>query len=109
LIEYYDDNSLELFDLAKDVGEQTNLATSEPDRAKRMQAQLAAWRTSVGAQANSPNPAYEQAAGDRIYRDFNSSLFPIKSTAVETAPLLLEWRRLMDEAVAGAKQKRKRE
>ena len=38
LIEFYEDGRLELFDLAKDASESTNLVDQQPDRAKQMAA-----------------------------------------------------------------------
>ncbi|MEZ6099225.1 MAG: sulfatase [Pirellulaceae bacterium] len=49
LLEFFEDGRLELYNVADDVGEENNLASSQPDRAKTMHAQLAAWRESVGA------------------------------------------------------------
>lgn len=44
LIERFDDNSLELYNLADDLSEKNNLANRMPERAKAMQQQLAQWR-----------------------------------------------------------------
>ena len=49
LIERFDDGSLELYDLVADIGEERNLASEKPDIAKRMVADLRAWRTETGA------------------------------------------------------------
>lgn len=49
LIERFDDGSLELFDLEKDLGEKTNLAKTKPDVAERLQKKLAAWRAETNA------------------------------------------------------------
>jgi arylsulfatase A-like enzyme len=56
LIEFLENNRLELYNLAKDLGEKTNLADVESARAQRMQEQLRQWRQAVGAQMPSPNP-----------------------------------------------------
>jgi arylsulfatase A-like enzyme len=56
LIEFLENNRLELYNLAKDLGEKTNLADVESARAQRMQQQLRQWRQAVGAQMPSPNP-----------------------------------------------------
>jgi arylsulfatase A-like enzyme len=57
LIEYYEDGRLELYNLKADLGEKTNLAASQPDKARAMQQMLATWRTQVGAQMPVPKPA----------------------------------------------------
>ncbi|MFN3167964.1 MAG: sulfatase [Phycisphaeraceae bacterium] len=43
LIKFYDDDSVELYNLADDIGETTDLADQMPGRAKRMEAKLGAW------------------------------------------------------------------
>ncbi|MBS0206138.1 MAG: sulfatase [Planctomycetes bacterium] len=55
LIEWYEDGSLELFNLRDDLGETKNLAASLPDKVQELQAKLAAWRTDVGAVMPTPN------------------------------------------------------
>ena len=59
LIERLDTNSLELYDLKSDVGEQRNLAKRNPEKAKELFELLNSWRQDVGAQPMRPNPHYE--------------------------------------------------
>ncbi len=59
LIEFHEDSRLELFDLANDIGEMTNLANAQADVASRLRAKLHAWRERVGAQMPTPNPDYD--------------------------------------------------
>ena len=49
LIERFDDDSLELYDLEADLGEQTNLAGKLPDVAARLHGKLRHWRAETGA------------------------------------------------------------
>lgn len=49
LIERYETGDVELYDLASDPGERTNLAGKEPARAASLRSQLGAWREDVGA------------------------------------------------------------
>ncbi len=56
LIERYETGALELYHLAHDPRERTNLAAQESARAKTMHAQLAAWREEVGAKMPGANP-----------------------------------------------------
>ena len=58
LIEHYETGRHELFDLARDVKESTNLADKEARRVLELAAQLDAWRKSVDAQMPAPNPEY---------------------------------------------------
>ena len=66
LIEFFEDNRLELYDLANDPGEKTNLATREPQRAASLQATLAEWRARVSARMPVPNPDYDPARADQL-------------------------------------------
>lgn len=59
LIEWYEDMSVELFNLKDDIGEQHNLAKSQPKRAKELAQRLHNWRKSVKAQMPTPNPDYK--------------------------------------------------
>ncbi len=59
LIEYFEDNRVELYDLAKDPGEANDLAATQPGVAKRLKQQLHAWRKSIDAQMPTPNPDYD--------------------------------------------------
>lgn len=54
LVEHYETNALELYDLSKDLGETTDLATQYPDKVKSLHQKLQQWRQSVGA--NMPIP-----------------------------------------------------
>ena len=58
LIEYYENNRRELFDLKADLSESRNLIEAKPEIAKALTAKLAAWRTEFGAQMPVPNPNY---------------------------------------------------
>jgi arylsulfatase A-like enzyme len=61
LIEWLEDGRLELFNVAQDVGEQTDLATKEPQRVAQLRDELRAWQKNVGAKLPTPNPAYVAA------------------------------------------------
>lgn len=65
LIEFFEDGSLELYDLGTDPHETTNLAAAHPEKAARLLARLVAWRESVGAQMPAPNPDYDPDATAR--------------------------------------------
>lgn len=59
LIEWYEDGRRELFNLREDLGEQKDLATSNPDQVTALAAKLEAWRKDVGALMPTPNPGYD--------------------------------------------------
>ncbi len=60
LLEYFEDDHVELYDLGKDLGEQNDLASSMPDRAESLRKQLHTWRESVGARVPVPNPDFKE-------------------------------------------------
>jgi len=60
LIEHFEDQRLELFDLSQDISETRDLSRAQPDRAARLHGMLKAWRTEVAARMPSPNPDYER-------------------------------------------------
>jgi len=63
LHEYFEDGALELYNLKDDISEKNDLATSNPEKAKAMHAQLKAWRKSTNAPVPSErNPEYDADA-----------------------------------------------
>jgi arylsulfatase A-like enzyme len=62
LVEFYEDMHLELYDLAADVGEKTDLAAKGPGKAAELRERLHRWRKAVGAQMPTPNPNFKPAA-----------------------------------------------
>jgi arylsulfatase A-like enzyme len=50
LIEFFEDNRIELYNLREDIGEQKNLAVAMPKKAKELRKQLAGWRKEIGAE-----------------------------------------------------------
>ena len=55
LIEFFEDNHVELYNLKDDIGEKNDLAKSNPAKVKELRDKLHAWRKSVGAQMPTPN------------------------------------------------------
>lgn len=64
LIEFFEDNHMELYNLALDPGEQYNFASSFADKAFDLREKLATWRTAVNAVMPKPNPGYNPALAD---------------------------------------------
>ncbi len=58
LVEWFDDGSVELYNLAADIGESNDLATTMPEKVKQMRDDLTAWRQRVGARLPTKNPNY---------------------------------------------------
>lgn len=64
LVEFYEDNHVELYNLKDDLGETRDLAAQLPDKATQLRERLKAWRQSVGAQMPAPNPDYDPRASE---------------------------------------------
>ena len=65
LIEFFEENTVELYDLKADLGERTNLAAQNPERVKSLRAQLATWRSDTGAVMPQPNPSAGEESGKK--------------------------------------------
>jgi len=99
LVEHYEDGRVELFNLAKDISETTDLSAREPRRVARLKNDLAAWRQRVGAQTNTPNPNFDPALHRQLYVDFVPSAFdPLRADAATWARVAA-WRKQMDAAL----------
>ncbi len=59
LLEYYEDNRLELFNLKQDPGETQDISTANPDLVRRLRMEMDVWRKKVGAQLPEPNPDWK--------------------------------------------------
>jgi arylsulfatase A-like enzyme len=56
LIEWFEDDSAELFNLASDLSEKNDIAAQHPDRVKELRERLHAWRNETGANMPRPKP-----------------------------------------------------
>jgi arylsulfatase A-like enzyme len=59
LIEWSEGNRRELFNVARDEGEQTDLSTAMPEKVQELGDLLTQWRREVGATQTAPNPRYD--------------------------------------------------
>ena len=60
LIEYFEDDHLELYDLDHDISETRDLAGQHPEILSRLHGMLRAWQKDVGARRPEPNPRYSR-------------------------------------------------
>lgn len=60
LIEFYDPPAVELYDLARDIGETRNLADERPEKVRQLRRKLTSWLLEVGATLHTPNPAFSE-------------------------------------------------
>ena len=62
MIEFFEDSSVKLFDLAVDPGERNDLATERPKDAELLRRRLENYLVSVEAQMPTLDPAFDPAA-----------------------------------------------
>ncbi len=74
LIEFFEDNHVELYHLSDDPEEKNDLAATQPDKAAELRAKLHAWRKADDAQLPTENPNYDPA---------NANAGPVKKPAPE--------------------------
>ena len=75
LLEYYENGTVQLFDLENDIGEQNDLADSQPEIAQRLKKMLHAWRSEVDAKMPYPKTATSKPApGARVAKPNNDRL-----------------------------------
>jgi len=58
LIEFFEDNRVELYNLRDDLGEQNDLAQANPEKATELREMLHAWQKQIDAKFPTPNPNY---------------------------------------------------
>lgn len=105
LVEYYDVEKDELYDLRTDLGQRQDLSAQQPERTARMRAALAAWRKDVGAQENRPNPDFDAAKFRQLYIDVDASRFePAKADHAQWEQIW-DWRKKMNAVVRESKAK----
>ena len=59
LLEYFENNTVQLFDLNKDIGELNDISKQQPEKVKELLGMLHQWRKNVGAQMMPSNPDYK--------------------------------------------------
>lgn len=59
LIEFYEDNHLELYNIKEDISEKTNLVPQMPQETTKLYQMLKDWRKEVDAEMPTPNPDYK--------------------------------------------------
>jgi arylsulfatase A-like enzyme len=101
LLEHYEDGRCELFNLADDPGERTNLAAAKPSLVADLRGKLEKWRREVGAQENTANPAFNAQLWRRLYHDVEPSRLPPEAKATAMAAELEPWRKLMNDVLPG--------
>lgn len=60
LIEFFEDNHVELYDLSNDIGETNDLSLEQPQKVAELRKMLHEWQGEVDAKMPSPNPSYKK-------------------------------------------------
>jgi arylsulfatase A-like enzyme len=81
IIEWYEDGSVELYNLRDDIGEARNLAAKMPEKARDMKARLDAWLKELNPEMPKPNPDYDKATetqglGPAIQEQLRTGVLP---------------------------------
>lgn len=70
LVEFHEDNRLELFNLENDIGEKRNLSAEHKPKTAELSAKLARWMKGVDAQMPSANPKFDPDKAANVGRQF---------------------------------------
>ena len=76
LIHYWEDGTEELYNLAADPQEQTDLATAEPERVAELSTLLLDFLTARNARYPTPDPEYRRADFNRKAAEYRDRLLP---------------------------------
>jgi arylsulfatase A-like enzyme len=98
LVEQYEDGSLELYNLAKDPSETTDLAAAEPARVAALRGKLEAWRRGVGAEPIKANPNFRRSLWEDCFVRTDVTKLQALPTSEAMRPLLADWRKAMNDA-----------
>jgi len=103
MVEFYDEEKAELYNLAADMSETHDLAAEQPKRVTQMRATLAAWCRANHAQSNRSNPDFDPVQYRALYQDIDSSKFnPLTATDAQWQQIW-GWRKGMNAATNAAK------
>jgi len=64
LIQFYEDNRIELYNIMMDIGETQNLEEKLPDKKRELLLLLQQWQGEVGARMPSKNPDYRDKSSN---------------------------------------------
>ncbi len=104
LVEFYDDELVELYNLRTDIGEQSDVAAEHPDRVATMRTALDTWRKDNNVQYNRPNPNYSEDRFHELYITFDASRFDPPAATDADWQAAWRWREGMNEVVKEARR-----
>jgi arylsulfatase A-like enzyme len=98
LVEMYDEDETELYDLSVDIGQKHDVARRHPGRVASMRNALDEWRGGNDVQYNKPNPGCDEEAFRSLYVDTDPSKFDPLIADEEEWAFIQTWRKGMNEA-----------
>lgn len=98
LVEFYDEEKVELYDLSVDIGEKHDLAGEQPERTAAMRTALDAWRKESNVQYNTLNPDCVEEEYKKLYVDFDAGKFNPLTASKEEWIRVQQWRKDMNDA-----------
>jgi arylsulfatase A len=106
-VTYYDTGEKQLFNLKNDISESKDLSQVEKQRTADLAKAHETWLNEINAQRNTPNPDFDPALFKKLYVDFDPSRPILRATAAEMEKDMADWRKLMNEVVAGSRAEQK--
>jgi arylsulfatase A len=76
LLEYFENGTVQLFNLKNDIGEQKDLSKIEIEKTKELKEKLHEWRQKVGAQMMKPNPDYNPLLKPEEFYKYKDAKMP---------------------------------
>ena len=76
LIHYWEDDSEELYDLASDGSEQSNVINANPEVAKKMSKKLLSWLQEVGANMATKDPEFDAKLAEERHENIVNEKWP---------------------------------
>lgn len=105
MVEFYDEDKAELYNLSSDIGEKNDLSAQNHERVAELKTALAKWRKENDAQINTPNPAFVPDKYRELYLDVDTSRFDPAAAGDEQWKRIQQWRDGMNAVVKEAKKK----
>jgi len=96
LVELYDENKAELYDLSVDLEEKNDVADQNTEVLNSMRSALDKWRIETKVQYNTPNPDCEEEEFRKLYVDLDPSKFEPLTADEEEWKDIQTWRNGMD-------------
>ncbi|HNS33199.1 MAG TPA: sulfatase [bacterium] len=96
LVEIYDENRAELYNLYEDIGETNDVSAQHVERVNSMRADLDAWRKENKVQHNTPNPDFNQQEYKELFVDVNPSKFNPLTADDKEWEKMRQWRYKMN-------------